>query len=186
MAYDEDRKLWYCDVRIEPTAGYTPYLPFVRLSLVRYQPYSIKDTHLSRVALADFAQLAADRTVSVVPVVGSPNDWTVTVGGIMANVKSADAPARKVEVMVERKGTESGDLGWVPMSPKPVSLLPSPWGIALFSGQVRFLPGNGDEQYRLLIKEYERLVADAEDRVLTPTDSPRPVWRLVFADVVVL
>ena len=37
----------------------------MRLALVRYQPESIADAHLSRVVLADFMQLLPDRSASI-------------------------------------------------------------------------------------------------------------------------
>ncbi|MDQ3813804.1 MAG: hypothetical protein M3347_07615, partial [Armatimonadota bacterium] len=54
VEYDEERKLWFCDIDLD--AG-DSYFPFVRLALARYQPNSVPDAHLSRVILADFAQL---------------------------------------------------------------------------------------------------------------------------------
>ena len=45
VAFDADRGLWYCDIEIDTEAAYGP---FVRLALVRYQPHSIPDAHLSR------------------------------------------------------------------------------------------------------------------------------------------
>ncbi|SDP68653.1 hypothetical protein [Desulforhopalus singaporensis] len=67
--FDEDRQLWFCDIEIDPGQS---YFPFIRLALARYQPNSISwkglkpgDVKLSRVILADFAQLAPDRFASV-------------------------------------------------------------------------------------------------------------------------
>lgn len=185
VAYDQERKLWYCDIFIETTNGYNPYWPFVRLSLLRYQPYSILNAHLSRTVLADFAQLDADRTVSIVPTAGKPPSLTVSLAGVMAHVRGAETPYRKVEVMVERREGTASELGWVPVGIKPVSLLPSPWGLPIFSGQVQIPAASGKQQYRLSIKEYERLVADGTNRSLEP-DSPKGVWRLTFADMVEL
>jgi hypothetical protein len=55
VEYDAERCLWYGD--IEMYAG-PSYFPFVRLALARYQPISLDKAHLSRVVLADVAQLA--------------------------------------------------------------------------------------------------------------------------------
>ncbi|MBC8145756.1 MAG: hypothetical protein H7X80_09220, partial [bacterium] len=60
--YDEDRKLWYCDIEVD--AG-PAYYPFIRLALARFQPNSVPNAHLSRVVMTDFAQLAADRAASI-------------------------------------------------------------------------------------------------------------------------
>lgn len=61
VQWDPGRKLWYCD--IELSLGRS-YFPFVRLALVRYQPHALPDAKISRVVLADFAQVAPRRTVS--------------------------------------------------------------------------------------------------------------------------
>ncbi len=61
--WNEHRKLWYCDVGIDKLPSYGC---FVRLSLVRYQPNSIKGMELSSVVLADFIQLRPERTVSII------------------------------------------------------------------------------------------------------------------------
>ncbi|MGH2729265.1 MAG: hypothetical protein ACRDJI_01505, partial [Actinomycetota bacterium] len=62
VGFDLERKLWYCDIDIAPG---TSYFPFVRLALARYQPKSVPDAHLSRVVLADFVQLAPDRSATI-------------------------------------------------------------------------------------------------------------------------
>ena len=43
--FDPDRKLWYCDIEIDP--GDT-YFPFVRLALARYQAHSRHAARTSR------------------------------------------------------------------------------------------------------------------------------------------
>ena len=78
VEYDKSRKLWYCDIEID--AGES-YWPFVRLALARYQPKSYWGVELSRVVLADFVQLAPDRTVTVTPA-GSPDRFDVRVDGL--------------------------------------------------------------------------------------------------------
>jgi hypothetical protein len=57
---DPIKRLWYCDVKL----NYVPaYSCFVRLALVRYQPFSLRHTECSHVAIATFAQLPAERSV---------------------------------------------------------------------------------------------------------------------------
>ena len=55
---DLDRRLWYCDIELAPGPS---YFPFVRLALARYQPNSMAGVELSRIVLADFAQLTPDQ-----------------------------------------------------------------------------------------------------------------------------
>ena len=64
VSYDATRQLWFADIEID--AG-SSYWPFVRLALARYQPCSTRGAHLSEVVLADFMQLASDRSLVVQP-----------------------------------------------------------------------------------------------------------------------
>ena len=60
--YNQERRLWYVDVAIDP--GST-FWPFVRLAVARYQPDSIPGCHLSAPVRCDFVQLTPERTTSV-------------------------------------------------------------------------------------------------------------------------
>ena len=60
VQWDGDRGLWYCDIELDPGRN---YMPFVRLALVRYQPHSRPDAKVSRVVLAEFAQLLPRRAL---------------------------------------------------------------------------------------------------------------------------
>jgi hypothetical protein len=56
--WDADRHLWYCDIELDPGAT---YMPFVRLALVRYQPNALPAAKISKVVLAEFAQVLPRR-----------------------------------------------------------------------------------------------------------------------------
>ncbi|HTE44939.1 MAG TPA: hypothetical protein VK636_06825, partial [Gemmatimonadaceae bacterium] len=56
--WDADRAMWYCDIELDPGAT---YMPFVRLALVRYQPNALDNAKISKVALAEFAQVLPRR-----------------------------------------------------------------------------------------------------------------------------
>lgn len=56
--WDDDRRLWYCDIELD--AG-TSYMPFVRLALVRLQPNALPDQQTSKVVTAEFAQVLPRR-----------------------------------------------------------------------------------------------------------------------------
>lgn len=63
VQWDDTRRLWYADIEID--AGLRTYMPFVRLALARYQPQSIDGMKLSRVVLAEFAQVLPRRVSEV-------------------------------------------------------------------------------------------------------------------------
>lgn len=179
--YSAERQCWYCDIELRPNAAVSTYAPMVRLALVRYQPYAIANAEISPVALADFSQLSADRTLSVAPKLGNPNTLTVALSGAYEAVGSAGG-GRRVEVVLERAGT--GDLGWTPVS-QPVQLKPAPLNAAALSGEVSLPSASGT--YRLVVKEYERLLVDRADRRVEPgADQPEELWRLVYVDAVEL
>ncbi len=56
--WDADRRLWYCDIELDPGAS---YMPFVRLALVRYQPNALPGAKISKVVLAEFSQVLPRR-----------------------------------------------------------------------------------------------------------------------------
>lgn len=56
--WHQERQLWYCDITLNPGAG---YMPFVRLALVRYQPNAIDSAKVSQVVQSQFAQLLPRR-----------------------------------------------------------------------------------------------------------------------------
>ncbi len=60
--WDPDRALWYSDIELDPGLG---YMPFVRLALLRYQPNALPEARLSKVVLADFAQVLPRRRLRV-------------------------------------------------------------------------------------------------------------------------
>ena len=60
--WDGERRLWYCDIELDPL---TTYMPFVRLALVRYQQHALNGAKISKVVLTDFAQVLPRRHVTV-------------------------------------------------------------------------------------------------------------------------
>jgi hypothetical protein len=67
VQWDDTRKLWYSDIEIDSGSS---YMPFVRLALVRYQPHSLAEVKISRVAMAEFAQVLPRRR-AVLHIAGS-------------------------------------------------------------------------------------------------------------------
>lgn len=62
VKYDDDQQLWYSDIEVDLGDAYRP---FVRLSLARFQPYSLPDCFLSAPVLVEAAQLSPTRTLTV-------------------------------------------------------------------------------------------------------------------------
>ncbi|MBS2212848.1 hypothetical protein KEM09_15630 [Carboxylicivirga mesophila] len=64
--FDEERQVWFSDLRIDPKSM---YFPFVKLILARYQPYSVRkdkeDVCLSSVVSANFNQLVPERQTTI-------------------------------------------------------------------------------------------------------------------------
>jgi hypothetical protein len=204
VEYDPDRELWYCDVEID--AG-PAYFPFVRLGLARYQPESIPGAHLSPVVVADFVQLTADRTASLVVGDGQAR---VTVSGtgpsnILAH-RVHPSPfgagptrpelSRRVTAVLQSHDPEiPGELGWTDAGPeitlsRQAAVRLARRGITSWSGAVDIgsaAPGAGS--HRILIREYERFIRDY-DPDIDPDHSliaPGLPWdpageRIVYAD----
>jgi hypothetical protein len=182
--FDFDRKLWYCDIEIDP--GDT-YFPFVRLALARYQAHSVPNAHLSRVVMTDFIQLAPDRTAEVAL---KPDRALVEVSGFSARNKVADLPGpMELHLAAELLGDDAevpsttvrvalerhlpgvpGDLGWERVGPE-VTLGQSrsrqrtlvtrrrPFH-ATWTGTVPLPQGAFGGDHRLLVTEVETYLRD--------------------------
>jgi hypothetical protein len=197
--YDPVRKLWFCDLQIN--AG-SSYFPFVRPALCRYQPNSIPGAHISRVVLADYAQLVADRTASLTR---SGNAATVSVRGPAgysdtALFMGADTQgpggietSRFVTAQVERLAAGANpDFGWVAVGDEVRLEAALPGGLAdvRWLGSVPIPTKPQGAQQRIAVREYEIFESDPQVRdatvirgIGTEFPLPRPVrYRLVYAD----
>ncbi|MCW3158830.1 hypothetical protein [Micropruina sonneratiae] len=58
--YNLERRKWFVDIGFPAR-----FWPFVQLSLVRYQPYSVDGRHISKPVRCDFVQVVPERTASV-------------------------------------------------------------------------------------------------------------------------
>jgi hypothetical protein len=168
VAYDLDRKLWYCDIVMNPGDS---YFPFVRLALARYQPGSLADAHLSRVVLADFAQLLPDRAASITFDPLDPTALELAVTGL--TYQGPGTASMTVTVQMQPAGG-GGDLAWVPMP--SVALQPSTFGgpDTLWTAAITLPAPRGSRPFRLLIEEFETFATDVAGDQQT---------RLVYADI---
>ncbi|CAA9215086.1 MAG: hypothetical protein AVDCRST_MAG76-320 [uncultured Acidimicrobiales bacterium] len=112
--YDEDRRLWFCDIDLVAKSS-PSYFPFVQLVLARYQRDSVgPGLKVSRVVQTDFAQLLPPRTLTVS--FRGATTLDVTLYG-----PAPDGPySNRVEVTLEHHDGETpGDLGWERVTPAP-------------------------------------------------------------------
>jgi hypothetical protein len=176
LAYDVARELWFCDITL---ATVPAYAPFVRLALARYQPHSIQGVELSRVVLADFAQVLPNRScfMSIDP--GDRRKARLVVGGLGPQVPAAS----QFGVFVQRRNPAVGsDLGWEPaqagtVTVTPDAITPSDPDAVLWAGTISFasVPAAGD--FRVVVVEAETLQTDL------PTISQQTLlsYRLVYS-----
>jgi hypothetical protein len=195
VAYDVERKLWYCDITID--AG-PSYYPFIRLALARFQPCSVAKTELSRVFTADCVQTTPDRLVWVGPNPNNPFSVRVSLSGVAPrgcyNVVCPNRVVVRTEVCMP--GTEPpvwAPLGtpWIPLSEMQVSKTVTVW-----NGEVSLPQVRDAQRYRLVVEEYEFLNADPGRGLDTPSASAlrmdthiskTAVWpRLVYSDTIEL
>ncbi len=190
--FDKERNLWFTDVVLDPGQA---YFPFVRLALVRFQPNSIVNAHLSRAVLTDFMQVVPDRVAAVT--FDTDTKITVQVAGVYASrypgeVKPLAALNRSMYLTatLEKKVGE-GDLTWIPVSG---TMIPGPADepdaadrmvpTELHETKMRWVReitlsepvAKGSKQYRITVREFEVHHDAAGERVT----------RLVYADAIEL
>ncbi|PZS06127.1 MAG: hypothetical protein DLM69_00380, partial [Candidatus Chloroheliales bacterium] len=177
VEFDAARGLWYADLTINSPSD--TYMPFVRLALVRYQPHALADAKVSRVVLADFAQLTPDRSAMVTSDPHHPRTLRVVVSGVaprgpQAVVHSKPQPQHKaahpteIRVRVQQRDTGiQSDLTWHDVTPDVANVsaafddnLSAQPDLAMWAGTVTFAQAPAAGQFRLLIEEYEYISAD--------------------------
>ena len=197
--FDTDRMLWYSDIEIDNGDS---YYPFVRLALARYQPHSLAGAHLSRIVVADFMQLAPDRT-AVLEVGQGGAKLTVrgysgeNITGRMWSPIFSDIwfepddprPNTEMRAILQRRPKEiPGDLGWQPAGPE-ITLEPNGSGFYVTWTGTLGLPSVDDGlDRRILITEIETfprdMVASDPPYMFSPRDHVRE--RIVYADTFAL
>ena len=132
--------------------------------------------------LADFAQLAPDRSASISFDDVDPHTLTVAVCGI-APATSVPEVASRVAVGVQVKVDQAGREIWIPISETELHrAVASRVNPVLWTASIVLPQARGAKPMRSIIKEYERLTADAGDRSdITLTGTAE---RLVYADVI--
>lgn len=179
--YNEQRQLWYADLRIDP--GADAWWPFVRLALARYQPHSIDGRHLSAPVLADYIQLPAPRTARIRR---NGGELLVEVSGPTLVGSDGDGKSRlrllHMEAVLERYGGEAGGndpLHWQAVG-EPLELLPEHGSWEPQGRWKGVLPiAGGGQRQRVTIRESLHLRGDNLPAHDDPGHRRR---RLLYAD----
>jgi hypothetical protein len=196
VRFDADRGLWFSDLTIN-LPGET-YMPFVRLALVRYQPHALADAKISRVVLADFAQLTPDRSAMITTDPHHAKTIRVVVSGVAPRGPRPvfhNQPADKFGVhrptqirvrVQERDQTLPSDLAWndAPSAVAKVTagfddFVPDQPSLALWAGSISFAKAPEVNRYRLLIEEFEYISANF---TLGGGHAVEPLGRLIYAE----
>jgi hypothetical protein len=187
VIFDASRNLWTCDITMDSGPA---YLPFVRLALARFQPSSMGSTHLSRVVLADFIQLAPDRAATVV--FAGETSLTVTLAGISHRLTEGTHeevyPGMAVVSIEQHNPDAGGMLEWTPVG-DPVEMTTSMTGSAAEWTANVTLPGpRAPGAFRLVIDQFERLGWELlnKDQLANPFLVGTSDLRLVHTDVIPL
>jgi hypothetical protein len=191
--FNMERQLWYFDIELNTRGA---YFPFVRLALARYQPSTVGDLRLSRVVRADFAQVSAARTASIVAASATQASVTL-VGPARPNIPNATpaqvASGHYATAEVQTSATGGADpLEWITSgSPVLLALATTSDFTLNFQGQLALPTLPSGTKARVLLKEYELYRADAQAGVASLTTpvqlggDPVPAQRrLVYADTI--
>ncbi|MDQ3678009.1 MAG: hypothetical protein M3401_14645 [Actinomycetota bacterium] len=194
--FDEQRGMWFADLTVNTFSE--TYMPFVRLALVRYQPRALRDAKISRVVLADFAQLTPDRSASVTSDPHHPRTVRVVLSGVAprgpAPVVRVEPPPNnlsaqttRISVRVQQRDPEiSTDLAWRDVQPAVAKVeaafdghvLEQP-DLVMWAGSVRFASSPSGKQFRLLIEEHEQISANY---AIADGETVRQPGRLIYAE----
>jgi hypothetical protein len=179
--FDKGRQLWACDVTADMAALSWGDWPFVRLALARHQPEAVDGAHLSKVELAQWAQLAPDRSLTVTRT--APDRATVELRG---RGRTSPEPNRLLVAIERAVGASPDELDWRPAAGGPApeldvdlwlaGIVPQPDGDELLWGPVEVpVPFAGaGESLRLTVRELERRPGEGE--------VGRGAFRITYAD----
>jgi hypothetical protein len=183
--FDDFRHLFYCDIDIEAGAS---YFPFVRLALARYQPNSLPEAELSRVVLADFMQFAPDRLAWVSQDPADPTRVQVTVSGTGYRKNASFNCTSVIEARLERWLGDPEGIGWVPVSPDPVTLMnvQALRNLSVWEGVLVLPPHQPGTLFRVIVEEYESFLGDVPGELPEGTFKPETERRLVYSDAIEL
>jgi hypothetical protein len=160
-------------------------MPFVRLALCRYQPSSVEDAYISRVVLADYAQLAPDRTASIVFAGRSLTQFHVSLTGVSyAQTATRPGPAIARATVEERNFAIDEVIGWSPViSDVPMDSAPGTGDTTVWTTDLTLPHARSEGRYRLVLEEFEVLPSGEPSHLLGGEMHRR---RLVHQDILPL
>ena len=200
VEFDPERKLWFADLTIKTDNA--TYTPFVRLALVRYQPHALVDAQISRVVLADFAQITPDRSVLITVDPNVPRQLRLVVSGVapigpravVVGQQPAQLAPRPTQIRVRvqsHAGQIESDLAWQDVDDAQIAvatpLFDAPYpgkpNLEMWAGVVTFGQAAAAGRYRLLIEEREYISADY---TVVNGRTIEQAGRLIYAETVEL
>ena len=177
------RRLWYGDIELEPGRA---YMPFVRLALVRYQPHALRSARISKVVLAEFAQLLPRRRARLtrqgdalalslwgrVPAHGpmqGPRESAYAGISLAGPFVPQDSGRNRAELVLQLRDADiDSDLAWQDAAVLASSLLPPPAaapGNAALPGSIFDAVARRDERAAVSVQnrlgeriDFERMV----------------------------
>lgn len=186
VEFDPGQGLYFSDIGIDTLGS---YMPFVRLALARFQPYSLDGLHLSPVELADFIQVTPQRFLSVSWNPQHPEVIGLALSGPRYSLPpEIISPRPTVEVHLEQFGgpVEEMDnlLRWVPFKMCTITRLnktASDPADLIYRGKITFsdpsLAPSAVHPRKLVVEEYEFHWNEERSKVQK---------RLVYAEGVIL
>jgi hypothetical protein len=157
VVWDADRGRWACDVVLPPDRTYGP---FIRLALARYQPGSIKGVELSAVADVEWAQLAPDRSATVVFDTRDRSKLALTVRGRShSGLDKAPGPNSISVIVQTAPSKDTSDLAWTTVGAAdgvPLIATPQADGTTAWTLPIKLPKARTSAPFRLVVTEHER------------------------------
>ena len=179
--WDSERRLWYFDVQLNKTLISHPF-PVVRLALVRFQPFSLDNLHISTHVFTDHIFMLPDRTCSVTK---QSSMIKVLVSGYFSS--SQLNSGRKVIAQIEKFSgiaPQPDDLGWLPEG-EAIQLRSSinsePNNTIFEAFFAEPVSGVTPTTFRVAIRELEYYSSDDDTKEYSGEDALPYRSRIVFA-----
>lgn len=193
--YSQARGMWFVDIAADPG---TAFWPFLRLSVARYQPSSLTGLALSPAVKCDFVQLLPQRAAQL----SRPDSRhaRLVVTGPVGLPEGADGQTftdqvqatRTLRARLERRAPAvETDLGWQTVTATTLPVAGVDGAMVAWEGVLELpiplppkRPGS-DQNWRVVVEEWERLPADSQVGRDTPSTGgadARTGSRVIYAD----